>query len=445
MQIEVCFTLFIGSAIGAGNFYTTSEACEGEDAIDPSTLLQLRLEASASVDDFKKPTIQSIIQSASVRQQDRTYFSDCEQHQRHLIFQEYPVTSRVVVSLFAVVAIWLIYHVFNCFREEDGIKEEIEERHEEQLDENTYTMIVASLVRDSNRMSSGTVDVGLRSSRIIVSLTLALLTSLLQIAILICIKTYVTPMTVNNIRDVYDKYEIIMYGNSSNHTTLTVNGKHRGIDRYFVPERFGTLSDDVKSQVCQIPFSQVFFLEIVLFIWAISCVAQFKQCTESFLSLVVVTPTVESMHKALKADTNSDAHVIVGLTIGVKTFLVCLVYLPWMGATGFLLWLGSRWLLATNDYSELVLNSVALEFLIKLKELLYMAMISERNKRDLRNLRCSPPWKQEKASYLVFFNGIVWGYLSLLWVWFYIFYFQTVLPDYKWDIRAVCSSWLAGL
>merc|ERR1719399_2724936 len=111
------------------------------------------------------------------------------------------------------------------------------------------------------------------------------------------------------------------------------------------------------------------------------------------------------MDEALTKDADSDEHILSGLTSRLKLFLLCLIYLPWICTTGFILWLGCRWLTATNDYGEMVLNAVALEFILQIKELLYLAMTSERSKRDLRSLCCRPPWKQEKAGYVVFLSG----------------------------------------
>jgi hypothetical protein len=349
--------------------------------------------------------------------------------------------------------------------------EETESRPNEPLEENTYMMAVASLVRDMQRVAQGKGEIGLRSTRMLSALALLFLTVFLQISTLLCIKQYVTPQSVINIRDVYDKYELTMYGNDTTHTTLTAHGNHRGIARYFRPENFNQLDDDTKTEVCNIPFSQLFFFELVLFIWALTCMAQFKSCLESFLSLVMMTKTVRSMDMAMvhtsedaeeaeamllfarfssiakpvdppADDAEAAAHIIVGMTSTVKAFLLICVYLPWVWTTGYILWLGCRWLAATNSYAELVLNAVALEFLLNLKELIYLAMVSERSKRDLQSTLCSPPWRKEQAGYWVFLNGLLWGYLAILWVWFYIFYFQAVLPDYKWDVADVCWPWL---
>jgi hypothetical protein len=326
--------------------------------------------------------------------------------------------------------------------------EETEPRDSDPLEENTYMMAIALLVRDLQRVAQGQGTIGLRTTRIMYALVLLFLTIFLQIALLACVKIYVTPQDVSSIREIYDTYEFTMYGSDKTHTTLTKYGNHRGIDGYFQPGNFNILDDETKDAVCNIPFAQVFFLELALFIWTVTCFAQFKVCIESFSSLIVMTPVLNSMAYALAAETNKDktiSHTIVGLTPFIRAFLVIGVYLPWFCTNVFLLWLGCRWLVATDDYGDMILNAVALEFVLKLKELLYLAMVAERSKRDLRNTLCIPPWKTERAGYWVFLNGLLWGYLAILWVLLYTFYLQNVLPDFKWDVREVCVRWQLGL
>jgi len=47
--------------------------------------------------------------------------------------------------------------------------------------------------------------------------------------------------------------------------------------------------------------------------------------------------------------------------------MMFLVLLPRLLMSGVLLWLGCRWLLATPNFADLVLNAVALEFILTLK------------------------------------------------------------------------------
>merc|ERR1719235_170054 len=125
---------------------------------------------------------------------------------------------------------------------------------------------------------------------------------------------------------------------------------------------------------------------MVLFIWTLTCLAELKQCMGQFLSLVVMMPRLTSMKEALQdtgpsgqardADGDGVAEKVVnGLTWAVKATILVLVLLPRFVITCALLWLGCRWLAATNDFSDLVLNAVALEFLLMLKELLYHTLV----------------------------------------------------------------------
>merc|ERR1712194_405921 len=207
-----------------------------------------------------------------------------------------------------------------------------------------------------------------------------------------------------------------MYGSNESHTSLTTNGKHRGIHEFFQPELFGELPESLKSQVCNIPLSQPSFFFVVMFVWTLTCIGEIKKVNDLFLSLVVAMPTSDTMEKALVRDINDEdgdgdvnEQVIVHLTAGVKSFLSCCILLPRLLMTSYLLFLGCRWLAATNDFSDLVLNAVALEFVVFLKDLLYHALVPDRNKHDVQNTEIKAPSKTEPASYWIFLGTFLWG------------------------------------
>uniref|UniRef100_A0A7S1F2J9 Uncharacterized protein n=1 Tax=Noctiluca scintillans TaxID=2966 RepID=A0A7S1F2J9_NOCSC len=268
----------------------------------------------------------------------------------------------------------------------------------------------------------------------------------MQIAAMVCIKVYVTPAHLHHIRDAYDKYEFIMHGSVESHTYLTIHGERRGFAEYFEPSLIAKLDDDELAEMCNIPFSQIGFFALVLFIWNITCFSKMKLVIDSFVSLIISTPTVSSMRETLQ-DTVDEARprkIITGLTARVKIALSVLVFFPWLITTLFMLWLGCRWLTATNDFGELVLNAVALEFILQLKELVYQATVSERNQRDLSNTLMTASWKNQ-VGYITFLIGIWPGVIALLWIYLYIVHFQSVLVDYKWDIHDACTPYHAAL
>lgn len=340
-------------------------------------------------------------------------------------------------------------------------EEEEHVRIHDHLGEDTYSLAIALLVRDLHSFALGEKRPGLKLTRITYALGLIVLTIGLQIGIVICTKQFVTPNQVADIRDAYDKFEEVMY---MNHTYLNANGKQRGITRFFNASMFESLSDEDKQAACQIPFSQLKFLEVILLVWSITCMANLKNCIETFLSLIVQSVTLDSMKDSLlpwqqaaeveddpsedskdKSDGKPSVMVITGLTPLVKAFLALNVFIPEFLTTCYILWLGCRWLAATNDFGNVVSNAVALEFVLQLKYLLFQALASPRNKRELLYTGISPPWRKESAGYFIYFNTLIWFALAVFWVWFYVFHFQKVLPDYKWDVHQVCDDYLANL
>lgn len=134
--------------------------------------------------------------------------------------------------------------------------------------------------------------------------------------------------------------------------------------------------------------------------------------------------------------------IVARLTCVVKLIMVVFIFIPRMVITVFLVWLGCRWLLATNEFGDLILNAVALGFVLELKDILYVSLVPARNKQDLANTKIRNPLKKSPTSLWTFANTFLWGVLSIVWVYLYIFYLQAVLPGYKWDVRKVCTQWI---
>jgi len=365
--------------------------------------------------------------------------------------------------------------------EDSDDHEEVEQRSFEPLDEDAYRAAMVLIIRDGQFLAKGQGASMLRVTRILGHVALLAATIITQIILLNQIKFLVTPQAVTTIRTAYDHYELKMCGGVENHTTLTINGKHRCKPQYFQPELFMGLDDELKADVCNIPFSQLRFFKLVLLIWGLTCIGQMKMCIETFATVMFATPTCESMvtavismeeaehqqslsrqisegsvpidvlHQSLaKEISQGDGRqgvetVIQALTSPMKAIIFFTVLLPWFVISCNLLAQGSRWLAATNDFGDLILNAVGLEFVLLLKDLVYHTIITERNKRELRNTRVHPMVKKESAGFLVFMGGFIWGALAWAWVYAYIFHLQTVLPEYKWDVHASCTRWLQSL
>lgn len=319
------------------------------------------------------------------------------------------------------------------------------ERQPENLDEDVYGAGVATLVRDSFSLVDGKGDLVLRISRLSSSLILMIFVIALQVFVILQMQSLVASRAVTEIRQIYGRYEFVMYGAEMSHVYLTPNGFPRGADKqYFDSANFGRLTEDEQASACRIPFSQPQLLLPILFIWTLTIVADLRRCGDLFVRLILATPTITSMRDAV-VESDGECEIIVGLTRPIKAMLMSTCILPRYVIDVYLLWLGCRWLAATPSFGDLLLNAVALEFILLLKDTLYAGVVPDRNKRATQNTLIQPWQKTEPANYRVFLSSFLLILVTVIWVLYYVYRFQAVLPDYKWDVAKVCASYVKSI
>lgn len=361
------------------------------------------------------------------------------------------VSFLVVFALFILVSLNSVYQKTRMQRKHTAGKKPTGENGDDDdsddevlstapLSEDTYGMAIASMVRDMSRLSqeTGSEHKHIRICRIWVSFKLLLLNMSLQIFLLVCIANLAAARAVFSVREAYDSFEKHMYGG---HVYLTGHGYARGSDdRFFNSSLFDTLPDGTKEDACRIPLAQPEFLFVILLIWSLLVVGELRESFTEFQRLVISTATAPSM--ATATEPIPQGEVIVGLTIGLKVWVTFFVVLPRIVIAGILLWLGCRWLAATNDFQELVLNAVGLEFVLLLKELLYRSLVPERDKRDRFRMHMNLANEAAAPSPVAFFGTFLWGVVAFAWVYLYIYCIQGVLPEFRWDVHDVCMSWM---
>jgi hypothetical protein len=146
-------------------------------------------------------------------------------------------------------------------------------------------------------------------------------------------------------------------------------------------------------------------------------------------------------------ETGSKEYLIASLPIWMKVTIMVEVVIPRAVITLRVLYLGSRWLLATVNFGELVLNAVALEFVLLIRTLLFVAFTSDRSKIDLQRTKIQHKDRTHSTNLLSFVGPAFFGLASMAWVALYMgipmFHqgWQSTLPDYKWDVREICQQW----
>jgi len=315
------------------------------------------------------------------------------------------------------------------------------------LDEDTFGMTVCSLVRDSYFISKHGLTAN-RCTRLAATLFLVSLTIIIQVFLLQKVKQFVCARSVHDIRVDYDEFEKHMY--TKEHCTLTVNGKHRGIDGFFpspmsaAVARLNEMPFDDVDKICRIPLSQPYFFGMVLLIWTLTCISELRKCFHMEL-VIVMLPTVDSMSKSMRAgdDDASDVDAVIeGMTVGMKVGLTVLTFIPRLCVTLYLLWVGCRWLLATNAFADLILNAVALEFILLIKDTVYASLMPTRSGHDLEVTAIVPYPSHMTSDWWNFANTLSLLVIACIWVYCYMVHWQQVLPNYNWDVHDVCEKFI---
>jgi hypothetical protein len=265
------------------------------------------------------------------------------------------------------------------------------------------------------------------------------------------------------------------------------------------------LPEDLKAGACCIPLSQPAFFFSVLFVWTVTCLGELKATLTRIRLLIIDTYTIDNMGECRtdperirqtiqerkktadpehehhhtyfnmleddyghlitcpncmgqgqikgkdcvdcggtgKEDHDDGVFVIRGLTLSMKAFFCCFCFIPRMSITCYLLWLGCRWLLATNDFSDLILNAVALEFILSLKEVVYRCLSPSKVRHDLDTTRMNNERHVvSETDHSQFREVFCTTSVACVWVYMYMYHLQLVVPDYRWDVHDVCVDWI---
>lgn len=314
------------------------------------------------------------------------------------------------------------------------------------LPEQMYGVVIGSLIRDT----ADTVRHGpIKVLRIISVLVVFLIMLSLQVFLVVETKKLVTPEDVKNARTNYGKFEAHMYTDAAGvqHTYQTSTGYPRGVSNaYFNAANFATLDADVKSEICLVPMSNVPFLLAILWIWGLTVLNHAKDA-----GIWAVRILFLRTDDLLDSDGLPNEEALVPCEDGVevkalpgwlKFVIVVFILLPKLLLCAVILWLGARWLTATLGFGDLLLNSVALAFIFELADLLYVATIPYHTKLLATRTLFSHLRKRERETCGSMFGLMQTGIVSLILALLYIYKFQGVLPEYKWDVADVCTTYL---
>jgi len=313
----------------------------------------------------------------------------------------------------------------------------------EPLCEDLYGVGITSLIRDVNKLATARDDgfFCLRVSKVATTIVVLWLTIAMQVFMMVEFKLLVVQSSVHKIRTTYSQYEDFMYDGM---VYVNGNGFSRGLPGFFKKERFADLPTHIdKEFLCSIPFSMPAFFIGVLLVWSFTVVTDIRHILFYADLLTIKTDTIESVMTMLE---HRPDHMVVlrGLPLTFKAMLLLFIFLPRLILDIVLLWMGCRWLAATASFSDVLLNAMALEFILLLKDLVYTAVVPRQNQWEERTMLV-PHHRTSQPSWRNSMLAFVWLVVVFLWVLLYVYRLQQVLPAYNWDVRVVCSDYIKEL
>lgn len=313
------------------------------------------------------------------------------------------------------------------------------------LDVDIYGAAVSSCIRDMQVLSLGShhnADESIRSFRVVASLTMLWACMAAQGFISYMVASELSSVVVLKFRRLYDSFEVAVYAPES--LTLTSNGFHRGIPAGFQPVGFADLAPSQMHTICQMPFANDMFLLIILFIWTLSCVVDLRRALCMLMDFTVTMP-VAALKDATVVAEGDDGEVgevtIVGIPMEMRAFLTAVIFIPRLVLDFVILFLGCRWLLSTSDMGDLILNAVALEFLLVLNSLVLQALVPVHGVNGLERTKAISSSSRHESAVMALLATLSWALFASSWCIFYVYFIEDVLPDYQWDVHAICNAW----
>ncbi|CAE8715335.1 unnamed protein product [Polarella glacialis] len=323
----------------------------------------------------------------------------------------------------------------------------------ERIPVDIYGAAVSSCIRDIQVLMRGDHEnaTSIRAARVVASICGVWLHLGLQSYVSYMVAWTSSSVMVREFREQYNSFELHMYTSGSTDVPATVVGMDhalRGIDKYWHPENFLVLTEEARASMCQMPFAHDFFFLVIILIWTLSIVVDLRKCLQMFHAFVVTMPRAPSLIDSceLERQRRDDPTVaIVGVPLAMKVFLTAAVFIPRAAIDCWILWLGCLWLAATSSLGDLVMNTVALEFVVLLNSLVLFALVPKHGLDGLERTKVLVASSRHSSAGQALISTLAWAVFCFCWCTSFVYYLQSVLPDYKWDVQDVCNVWESAM
>lgn len=202
--------------------------------------------------------------------------------------------------------------------------------------------------------------------------------------------------------------------------------------------------DGPYMELCNMAMTKVMFTVIIIFLWTGRMLCEVR-LTDRLHRDIHAIPS-QTPGSPMVEDVDGEYH-IVSMSCCARVCIYTIVLLPKLIVAFALLYVGCRWLVATESFADLILNALALEFVIGIDEFMFDTFAPERMKErieatKIKHFTARPGVEQDSSLMIAaYLRSFAYLAMCLLWSWFYINKFQQVLPGFQRDIHKHCGGW----
>eukprot|EP00931_Biecheleriopsis_adriatica_P100844 TRINITY_DN76085_c0_g1_i1.p1 TRINITY_DN76085_c0_g1~~TRINITY_DN76085_c0_g1_i1.p1 ORF type:complete len:376 (-),score=56.94 TRINITY_DN76085_c0_g1_i1:83-1048(-) len=291
-------------------------------------------------------------------------------------------------------------------------------------------MGMVALLGDVPDMFAGKLDVG-KAMRLIFTVASLSLNLYLQFTVLIYVNRFIVGGAVHNTQQNYKRFHEELFdhnGDFQESTWKTWDGPY--------------------MELCNMAETKVAFTVCVVILWVAKMLGEIRTVERLGRDMHAIPSLQKDAQNAdMIKEVDGEFH-IVALSFSARTSMYLLIMLPKFMIASVLLFIGCRWLAATESFSDLILNALALEFIIGIDELIAETLAPERMREQLeatkmRHLPVGSKSDSDDAWHvaMAYLRSMAYTVLCVAGSFLYIEHFQQVIPNFPNDISKHCTGW----
>eukprot|EP00440_Ansanella_granifera_P077039 gb/GFBE01083604.1/.p1 GENE.gb/GFBE01083604.1/~~gb/GFBE01083604.1/.p1 ORF type:complete len:434 (+),score=65.04 gb/GFBE01083604.1/:1-1302(+) len=308
---------------------------------------------------------------------------------------------------------------------------------EQDIGEDAWAAAVVAVVRDLTVIGmkrQNNMPIALNITRLACSGFVVVINFLLQIALLVFIHLYLVEPAVRRVQLLYHHFLSQVFDADGN---ILENGW----------EDYGR-----KDEICDLAMLNRYFYYALLLIWVLTGLQEVRMVQRMMANIWSMPSCHKNADMLDFLETNSfswggKVH-IRALTPLVRWTVLLSICLPRGLIAVFLSSLGCRWLSASNKFSNMILNSLALAFVIHIDDLLYHSILPVATRKQISDTKLfyqdgtkpKSVRQVEQSQWLGYYRSAFYMFLAVVLLVLYGEVFQTVLPANMGFLQRMCHE-----